>query len=98
MVNQAERMAINMPIQGTAADLMKLSMIQISDFLHDDSHQDGAFLLLQVHDELLFEVKKDLVEKLSGKIRDIMENVYKLDVPLVVDVKYGDNWANLEPI
>ena len=99
IVSQAERMAINHPIQGTATgDLMKLAMIEVFDYLHDKDYQDEAFMLLQVHDELLLEIKDGLVEKLSIKTKKIMENVHKLDVPLIVDVKYGDNWAELEPL
>ena len=99
VVSQAERMAINHPIQGTATgDLMKLAMIKIFDFVHDSGNQNNAFLLLQVHDELLFEVKEVLVKKLSGRIKDIMENVHKFDVPLVVDVKYGNNWSEMQKL
>lgn len=96
LINQAERMAINMPIQGTAADLIKLSMIQIHDLIHKEKAEKNIKLLLQVHDELLFEVKGELIKDWSGKIKGIMENVHKLDVPLTVDVKYGNNWAEME--
>lgn len=96
VISQAERMAINHPIQGTATgDLMKLAMIKIFEYLHDSDNQDDAFLLLQVHDELLFEIRANLVEKISAKIKDIMENVHKFDVPLTVDVKYGNNWSEM---
>jgi len=99
MVSQAERMAINHPVQGTATgDLMKLAMIKTFDHVHTTGNQDNVFLLLQVHDELLFEIKKGLVEKISTKIKDIMENIYKLEVPLVVDVKYGNNWAEMDEL
>lgn len=98
VVSQAERMAINHPIQGTAADLMKLAMVKIFDHLHDSDSQDDVFLLLQIHDELLFEIKENLVKNVADKIRDIMENVHKFDVPLVVDVKRGYNWAEMEEI
>lgn len=99
VISQAERMAINHPIQGTATgDLMKLAMINVFDHIHNSGNQDDVFLLLQIHDELLFEVKDDLVKKIVGKLKDIMENVYKLDVPLTVDVNYGDNWAEMEEI
>lgn len=99
VVSQAERMAINHPIQGTATgDLMKLAMINVFDHIHNSGNQDDVFLLLQVHDELLFEVKDNLIKKIAGKLKDIMENVHKFDVPLTVDVKYGDNWAEMEEI
>ena len=98
MISQAERMAINHPIQGSAADLVKLAMIKVFEHIHDPDVQDDTFLLLQVHDELLFEVKETLVENIADKIKDIMENVHKFDVPLIVDVKYGDNWAEMMEI
>ncbi|KKS14019.1 MAG: polymerase I protein [Candidatus Yanofskybacteria bacterium GW2011_GWA1_41_6] len=98
LVSQAERMAINMPIQGTAADLIKLSMIQIHDLIHKEKTEKNVKLLLQVHDELLFEVKDELVKKWSEKIKSIMENIHKLDVPLIVDAKYGMNWSKMEKI
>ncbi len=94
VVSQAERMAINHPIQGTATgDLMKLAMIKVFEYTHNSGIKDDVFLLLQVHDELLFEIKENLVKNVADKIKDIMENVYKFDVPLTVDVKYGNNWS-----
>ncbi len=98
LVSQAERMAINMPVQGTAADLIKLSMVQIHDLIHKEKAEKNIKLLLQVHDELLFEVKNELVKEWSGKIKNIMENIHKLEVPLTVDAKYGKNWAEMESI
>ncbi len=98
LVRQAERMAINMPIQGTSADLLKLAMIKIQDLIHSDYDDNDIKMLLQVHDELLFEVKNDLVSEAGKKIKHIMENVHKLDIPLTVDIKYGDNWRDMEPL
>ena len=98
LVAQAERMAINMPIQGTAADLIKLAMIKISDSINTEYEKNEVRMLLQVHDELLFEIKKGKEKDISKKIADIMGNSYKLDVPLTVDVKYGDNWRDLKPL
>ena len=98
LVSQAERMAINMPVQGTAADLIKLSMIKIHDLIHKEKAEKNTKLLLQVHDELLFEVKDELIKEWAGKIRDIMENIHKLDVPLIVDAKYGMNWAEMDGV
>ena len=98
LVSQAERMAINMPIQGTASDLIKLSMIQIHDLIHKEKAEKNVKLLLNVHDELLFEIKDGLVEDWAVKIKDVMENVHKLDVPLTVDIKYGINWAETKPL
>ncbi len=86
-----ERMAINTPIQGTAADLIKVAMLRVQEGLGD--HAPGARMLLQVHDELLFEVPEDEVEAATSFIRSTMEGVMELAVPLVVDVGFGPNWA-----
>ncbi len=93
-----ERMAINMPIQGTAADIMKLAMIKVYDYLKKNYSSDDARMLLQIHDELVFEVKKDLIQKLAPKLKEIMEQVYQFDVPIVVDVKAGPNWQDMKKI
>lgn len=92
---QAERMAINMPIQGTAADLCKMAMVEITKqgILSDDCR-----MILQIHDELLFEIKESKIKEVVPQIKKIMENVTKLKVPLKVDLKAGENWAELEPI
>lgn len=90
----AERMAINMPIQGTAADLLKLAMIKIDKDLSKISPKSK--MILQVHDELVLEVPKDDLKKVAKYIKDTMENVYKLSVPLIVDLEAGKNWGNLE--
>jgi DNA polymerase-1 len=95
---QAERMAINHPIQGTAADLMKIAMIKVYDFIHQSIKEGEAKMLLQVHDELVCEIKENLVASVAPEIKNIMESVYKLDVPLIVDVKCGDNWQEIEPL
>ncbi|MBI2415814.1 MAG: DNA polymerase I [Candidatus Kerfeldbacteria bacterium] len=88
----AERAAINMPIQGTAADLIKLAMLAVQ---HDISTGDiPALMILQVHDELVFEVDQKNVNKAAKKIKQLMEQVYTLAVPLVADVKAGSNWAD----
>ncbi len=87
----AERMAINMPIQGTAADLMKLAMIEIDKELSEIS--SDSKMLLQVHDELVFEVPKKDVKKVSKFVEEIMENIHKLDVPIKVEIGVGDNWG-----
>ena len=90
----AERMAINTPLQGTAADIIKLAMIKIADLIAD--REKEIKMLLQVHDELIFEIKQDKIENYSGKIKEIMENAFKLKVPVVVEQKTGSTWANLE--
>lgn len=87
-----ERMAINMPIQGTAADLIKLAMIKIHEEIKNNP---DIRMLLQVHDELVFEIKKSLIAGIAPKIKSIMENVYTFEVPIVVDVKKGHNWQEM---
>ncbi|MDO8496570.1 MAG: DNA polymerase I [bacterium] len=98
LVAQAERMAINMPAQGTEGDFLRIAMNRVSDLIHNKYNDKDVKMLLQVHDELLFEVKNNLVQEISPKIKEIMENVCKLNVPLTVDVKYGDNWRDMEEI
>tara|TARA_B100000212_G_C27366459_1_gene530555 strand:- start:81 stop:2159 length:2079 start_codon:yes stop_codon:yes gene_type:complete len=86
----AERTAINAPIQGTAADILKLAMIQIDKWL--GSEDVNIKMLMQVHDELVFEVKNSFVEEAKVKIDNLMSTCSKLDVPLTVDVGTGNNW------
>ncbi len=90
---QAERIAINTPIQGTAADLIKMAMVRLSALLRE--YSGGARMLLQVHDELLFEVESDALEPVSAMVREQMEHVAQLRVGLRVDLKSGSNWAAL---
>jgi len=91
-----ERMAINMPIQGTAADIMKIAMIRVADRLQAEG--SPARMLLQVHDELLFEVPEGEVEALAALVRETMEGAVPLDVPLTVDVKVGPDWEAMTPL
>jgi len=114
----AERMAVNTPIQGTAADMIKFAMIEVSRMLSENgannkelkktspqplqfggqaspSQGEGGKMLLQVHDELLFEVKDEYINEASEKIKNIMENVIKLKVPVIVDASAGDNWGEM---
>lgn len=95
---QAERMAINAPIQGTGADIMKLAMIRIYRYIQEQRLGDQVRPLLQVHDELLCEIKMEMVNKGAQEFKLIMEKIWPVDVPLVVDVKRGDNWAEMERI
>ena len=88
--SSGERMALNTPIQGTAADILKLAMIKIQDKI--DELKLNSKMLVQVHDELVFEVENDEVEEMTNIIRDIMENIYKMQVPLKVDIEYGKTW------
>ncbi len=93
---QAERMAINMPVQGTDADLMKLAMIEVSKTL--PAFSPRSRLLLQVHDELLLEVPEEEVEKVAAFIKDIMEQIEKVGVPIVVEAKEGGNWDTMQRV
>jgi len=91
-----ERMAINMPIQGTAADIQKIAMIRVAERLAAGGSR--ARLLLSVHDELLFEVPRDEVDALAALVRETMEGALPLSVPLIVDVKVGDDWESMTPL
>jgi len=86
----AERAAINAPMQGTAADLIKLAMVAVQRFLDDSGLRSK--LIMQVHDELVLEVPEQELEKVKEKVRELMQNVAKLKVPLIVDVGVGENW------
>jgi DNA polymerase-1 len=88
----AERIAVNTPIQGTAADLIKLAMLEVDRRLA--AADTGALLLLQVHDELLLEVPRTALATVEALVREAMEGVMPLAVPLIVDVHTGDNWAD----
>ena len=85
-----ERMAMNTPIQGTAADIIKLAMIKLQEKI--DSNNLNSKMLVQVHDELVFDVYNNEVEIMTNIIRDVMENIYHMDVPLKVDIEYGKTW------
>ncbi|MDI9549863.1 MAG: DNA polymerase, partial [Chloroflexota bacterium] len=91
-----ERAAINAPIQGTAADIMKLAMIQLHERLQDAGTQ--ARVLLQVHDELVLELPKKELEPVAALVREVMENAYELVVPLKVDVEAGPNWYDMDQV
>jgi len=92
--NFAERTALNSPLQGTAADLIKLAMISIDERLAGENFE--AKMILQVHDELLFEVPAKERAKLEKLVRKEMEGVYKLAVPIVVEIGSGPNWRDLD--
>lgn len=92
----AERAAINMPVQGTAADIMKLAMIAVHTAI--EAKTIDAIMILQVHDELVFEIEIEKIQSEVQKIQKIMEDIYALSVPLVVDCESGMNWGELEKI
>ena len=90
----AERTAINTPIQGTAADLIKMAMIRIQETLHREKMESR--MLLQVHDELVFESPEKELAALKILVKEIMEGVLTLRVPLLVQISEGNNWADLK--
>lgn len=88
--SSGERMALNTPIQGTAADILKKAMVEI--YKEFDKRNLKSKMLIQVHDELVFNVLDDEIDEVSEIVRDIMENTFKIDVPLKVDIEIGNNW------
>ena len=86
----AERAAINAPMQGTAADLIKLAMVRVQDWL--EAQKLATLLIMQVHDELVLQVPDAELDAVKGALPDLMQNVGKLDVQLIVDIGVGDNW------
>ena len=88
------RESVNAVFQGSAADLIKLSMLEIEIFMREEKIE-GA-MLLQIHDELIFEIKEDVIEELAPKLQHIMANIMKLDVPLECSVNIGDSWGELK--
>jgi DNA polymerase-1 len=87
----AERAAINAPIQGSAADIIKVAMLKVEKSLTEAKIEPG--MLLQIHDELLFEVPENKVDEATRIIKRDMEQAWELSVPLEVDIGAGDNWA-----
>ena len=86
----AERNAINAPIQGSAADIIKIAMINIQNKLKSEQYKSK--MLLQVHDELVFDAHKDEVDKLTEMVKFEMENAFKMEVPLLVESGIAENW------
>lgn len=94
VARSGERMAVNMPVQGLAADIMKLAMIA-ADRLVMDRYHDTATMLLQVHDEIIFEVREEAAADFVKDLKQVMETVYTLKVPLTVEVASGKNWGEV---
>ncbi|MDX1379360.1 MAG: DNA polymerase, partial [Anaerolineales bacterium] len=94
--NREEREAINAPIQGTAADIMKIAMLKVPSAL--EKAKLKAKMLLQVHDEIVLECPKDELKKTAKIVKETMANAYQLDIPLSTDAKFGDNWGEMKVI
>ena len=96
----AERMAINAPIQGTEGDILRIAMIEIDKYLVKNKLDADVKMILQVHDELVFEIKESKLKKVIPELVKIMENVFEgkdtLGVPILVEVKVGDNWMDMD--
>ncbi len=97
---QAERMAINAPVQGTSADIIRIAMVRIHEYLQKQKLTDAVHMMLQVHDELVFEIKDSEVKKIVPKLKEIMETVLPLsetkNVPILAEAKVGKNWNQME--
>ena len=94
--NAAERMAINMPLQGSAADIMKVAMLRVDERIREAKLP--AVMILQVHDELVLEVDADHTMEVAREIKDVMENAWELSVPLEVEVSAGQNWNQMDDL
>jgi DNA polymerase-1 len=96
----AERMAINAPIQGTAADIVRIAMVKIAEHIKNEKLEDKVHMLLQIHDELVFEVKEGEVESVVPALKALMESSLEgketFGVPIVAEVKVGHNWRDME--
>lgn len=96
---QAERMAINAPVQGTSADIIRIAMVRIHEYLKKEKLEDTVHMMLQVHDELVFEIKDSKVKELVPKLKEHMEQVLSLketmQVPIIAEAKAGENWNSM---
>ena len=99
---QAERMAVNAPIQGTQSDIIKLAMVEADKVIEREGWQGKARLLLQVHDELVYEVAEKESEKIAQAIRHVMESVAPIEklsgVPILAEVAIGKHWGDMKKI
>jgi DNA polymerase-1 len=98
----AERMAINAPIQGTEADIVKIAMIRIADYIRAKKLDDSVHVLMQVHDEIVLEAKDGTAEKIVSDIKKIMEDIIPPKdihgITIATEAKVGDNWGEMEKI
>jgi len=95
----AERMAINAPIQGTSADIIKIAMRRVDDFLRENNLDKKVYLILQIHDELIYEIADDCVKEVAAKIKEIMQDVIPpnkiSNVPIIANFEIGKNWGDM---
>lgn len=95
-------MAINAPIQGTQSDIIKLAMVKIEAMLKEEKAEDDAYLLLQVHDELVYEIKDARVKELAPKIEHLMETILTPEeannVPVIAEARVGANWGEMQKL
>ena len=98
----AERMAINAPIQGTLSDFIKLAMVKTDEFLRKEKIEERVKLILQVHDELVYEAEEDVAKTVAPQIRNIMENIIAVEktkgIIMKADISIGDNWRDMEEV
>jgi DNA polymerase-1 len=94
--NREEREAINAPIQGTAADIMKLAMLNIQPALQKENLRGR--MILQVHDELVLECPRSELEQTARVVQQVMETAYPISIPLTTEARWGTNWDDLKPI
>ena len=96
----AERMAINAPIQGTSADIIKMAMKNVDDFIVKNKLEKKVYLILQIHDELIYEIADDILDEVSKKIKEIMQDVLPIEksfeVPIITNFSSGQNWGELK--
>jgi len=95
---EAERMAVNAPIQGTAADMVKMAMVAVDGALEKKGLKGDVKMLLQIHDELLFEIKEEKIKVAAPIIIEAMEGVYEGEVPIKVNVEIGNNWDEMSQL
>ena len=95
-------MAINAPIQGTQADIIKLAMVRVDEMLDKERAGDDVYLLLQVHDELVYEIRDERMNELASKIKEIMESVLQdkdtHNVPILATMKAGPDWGTMKSL
>jgi DNA polymerase-1 len=92
----AQRQAVNAPIQGSASDLIKLAMVEVYQGLKDEKLKSK--MVLQIHDELVFDAPAHELKRLAGEVKERMENVLELEVPIRVEMKIGKNWLEMEEV